>query len=414
MEQQEAIVAIDVSYQWRGLLDQYPAVRAEELPGALGDVVRYMRPIGAMFDVDWLEMLALTCWSSAWPGVKFENLGLNLWFLGVNPQGVGKNITSDELYTIFRDLAEAREQKMVIFTSGSAEGMGRRMVGHARSLLAYHAEYAGFLKSLRQMAGAKEMLCNLYDGRDISHQLANESIEATDPYAVVVATTTMSAITESGTREDLSNGYLSRFLFCAPDSLDVGPELFRSAAERRELVGRLRRHIDAVGPVARVAFEGGGSGALERYRALLGVGTGRRRNLDEERANEDTPPGRLVARAKKVAALLALAGEGARAHDGTVAVTEASVELAIRIVQRADAYHRRVATWIGSNKEDVTRTKVLRYLQERGTEGLTSRDLQQLCHVNAREMAVTLGGMVDDGEVEEVRDGRRVLYRPVR
>jgi hypothetical protein len=406
-------VVLDVSYQWKTTLERYPQVEVGELPGVLGDIVRYMRPIGPMFPQDWLEMLALTFWSGAFPGVKFENLGLNLWFLGINGPGVGKNITTDELYAVFRDLAEAREQKLAIYTSGSAEGMGRRLAGHGRSLLAYHAEYAGFLRSLRQMPGAKELLCNLYDGRDIAHQLANESIEATDPYTVVVATTTMAAITESGSREDLSNGYLSRFLFCAPDSIDVGPESFRGADERAGLVASLARHLGDLEGVRRVALDGV-SPALEAYRRLLGVGTGRVRDLDAERANEETPPGRLVARVKKVAGLLALASPDPVVRGHIAIVPEGCVELAIRLVQRAEAYQRRVGTWLGASRGDVNTLKVLRHLKERPS-GLTSREVQQLAHINAREAAVVLGGLIEDGDAEEVREsGRKVLYRAVR
>jgi len=206
-----------------------------------------------MFPTDWVEMMALTFWSALLPHAKVENLGLNLWFLGINPQGVGKNLTSDELKDTIVAVQDVRQQKLIMFTTGSAEGMGRRLQGDHQSLLAYHAEYSGFLKSLRQMPGAKEMLCDLYDGRGIAHQLANETIEATDPYVVVVATTTMQSLSESGNRDDLLNGYLSRFLFCCPDSLDLGMRQARTVRERYAVAGGGAKLIDGVGGLSHVA-----------------------------------------------------------------------------------------------------------------------------------------------------------------
>jgi hypothetical protein len=45
---------------------------------------------------------------------------------------------------------------------------------------------------------------------------------------------------------------------------------------------------------------------IEQYRKDLGLGTGEVLDLDDQAAQEETPAGRLVARVKKVAALLAL------------------------------------------------------------------------------------------------------------
>ena len=385
---------------WRETLGEARPVQADELPGVLGDVVRYMRPLGAMFPEDWLEMMALTCWSSAWPEARVENLPLNLWFLGVNPQGVGKNITSDELYRLFVGLADARGQALTVFTSGSAEGMGRRLAGEHRTLLAYHREYAGFLKSLKMMPAAKEMLCNLYDGADVAHVLANETIEAHNPYAVVVATTTPAALMQNGQREDLTNGYLSRFLFCAPDSLDVGPEYFRTEEERDRMVIELTRHCARLGHVRTVDLPN--TPELTEYQTALGIGTGRRRDLDAERHDERTPPGRLVARAKKVAALLALAA-------GRTTGTPGDMALAIRVTERADAYSRRVGRWIGVNKEDAVQVKVKNHLARRGP--MTQRDLRQYTHEEYVRLGPALQALMDDGLVRQDKIGKKVVYR---
>ncbi len=392
---------------WKKELNSYPPIGVRELPEALRAMVEYQRPISPMFPEDFVEMMALTFWSVLFPTTKVENLGLNLWFLGINPQGSGKNITSDELHRIVKSVNHLKEREMMLFTGGSAEGMARRLEGTGKSLLAYHAEYAGFLKSLRQMGGSKEMLCNLYDGRDVSHQLTGGGVEAIDPHVVVVATTTMHSIMESGNREDLQNGYLSRFMFCAPDSLDIGPGPFPTELERADLAVRLAHWLDEAGEVALVALGRGANDAIDDYKQRLGMHTGRLRDLDRERGSEETPPGRLVARVKKIGALLALA-------DCRATILEGDVRLAIRFTGRANAYQRRVAQWIGASKESVVAARVVERLGE-AQAPLTARELQQYIHgTKATEMKAVLDDLVQADELEAVPQGRTTVYRLAR
>lgn len=377
-------------------MQRYAEITPGELPEALRLLVEHQAPVGAMFPVDWNEMMALAFWSALVPpAARVENLGLNLWFLGINPQGVGKNITSDELYRVTRTVLALQEREIALFTSGSAEGMGRRLQGSGNTLLAYHAEYAGFLKSLKQMPGGKEMLCNLYDGRDVSHQLAGERIEATDPYVVVVATTTTTAIETSGDRGDLQNGYLSRFLFCAPDSLDIGPTRFPTERERYALAERLTEILGAAGEAPQLTISPGAAVVLDEYKALVGMHTGRLRNLDQERANEETPPGRLIARVKKIAGLCALA-------DSRTTIGPRDMDLAIGFVGRGNAYQLRVARWVGASRDDVLTEKVL-YQLRRKREPLTARELRQLVNGSTgREIQETVNGLIEDGVLEAV------------
>lgn len=95
-----------VSKSWPDGYEMYPAVQHQEYPEHLRRLLEYMAPLGVMWPPDWLGMMALTYWSALWQRVRIENLALNLWFLGIGPQGVGKNITSDELYRVVRDVGQ--------------------------------------------------------------------------------------------------------------------------------------------------------------------------------------------------------------------------------------------------------------------------------------------------------------------
>lgn len=388
--------------EWKRELERFEPVHRAELPGAVGELAGHLNGLSAMFPHDWVPMMALTFWSALVPSTaRIENLGLNLWFMGLNPQGSGKNITSDELYKVTRATLGLAERDIALFTGGSAEGMARQLKGEGRSLLAYHREYAGFLRSLRQMQGAKEVLCNLYDGADVSHQLSQGGVEARDPHVVVVATTTMDAIAEAGNREDLTNGYLSRFFFCAPDSLDVAPEHFPTEQERMRLAVRLADRLLELGEVGQVDCDRYAERVLEQYRDSVGLYSGRVRDLDRERGNEETPPGRLVARVKKVASLLALADNRSTIEAGEMA-------LAVRFVGRGNAYQKRIAGWIGASKSDVVANRVLAQLEKESP--LTSRILQQRTHARATEVADALDVLIGGGRVYEMVEGKTRLY----
>ena len=101
-----SVASLPASSTWKAELHRYPEVTPRELPEAIGSMVDYLRPVAVMFPHDWCPMLALTFWSVLVPGAtRVENLGLNLWFLGINPQGSGKNITSDRLYEVAQRLS---------------------------------------------------------------------------------------------------------------------------------------------------------------------------------------------------------------------------------------------------------------------------------------------------------------------
>lgn len=388
---------------WEQELSRYEAVRVEELPGALGLLAGHVKPLATMFPHDWVEMMALTFWSAMVPAsARIENLGLNLWYLGLNPQGSGKNITSDEMYKVVRATFQLQERDMVLFTGGSAEGMARKLEGEGRSLLAYHREYAGFLRNLKQMSGSKEVMMNLYDGADISHQLSQSSVGVRDPHVTVVATTTMDAITETGSKEDLVNGYLSRFLFCAPNSLDVAPGPFPTEHQRYGLALLLVDMLGEVAGVEGMTCDYPAERVLGGYMAEVGLYTGRVRDLDHERGNQDTPPGRLVARAKKIAALLALA-------DGRGAIVAGDMALAIRFTERAGAYQRRVARWITMDIGDETLGRVTRWL-EQNKEPVDARFLQQRARANSRLVHEALAVLMERGDVTSEKVGQRTVY----
>lgn len=403
---------------WQGILHNTPEVTAAELPPVLRAAVEHVAPLGIAFQGDWNQMLTITFWSSLFPHIKFENLNLTLWFLGLGPQGVGKNRTSDEVHALTRTVQEARGEEVIPFTSGSTVGMLRRLEGENQRMLAYYAEFVGFLKSLKSDSSSNlsELMCNVYDGRGIAHQLSQEEIVGKNPYLTVVATTTPRALRDYGSRDDLNNGYLSRFWFCAPNALDLLADMSRNEEERAGAAEILLDHLRGLPELEKARFDTPGGlapPALIEYMARLGLGSGRVLDLEEEMDADNIPSGRLIARVKKVSALLEL-GEILPRHEGkTLLVSERNVALAIRLVERANAYAQRAARWISASKDEGAGDKILLKLKA-NKDGLTARELQQMTHYQKRELEAALELLIDDGSIGAFSggiSGKKVIYK---
>lgn len=397
---------------WRAmLLAEQPVVTAD-LPGALGILAAHLRAVGPMFPEDWCETLALATWSSLCAAISVENQPVTLFWIGLNPSGAGKNITSDPAFRVALAASKCVGRALAPVTGGSVEGLLKALATEdaQHGALAYYGEFAGTLRSLHHSVAGREVLCNLYDGRPVATLLSKERLVAERPRVALIATTTMQALTEEAQLGDLVNGFLNRFLWCVPDSLDVLPERWPSAEEEARVVMALATRLQALADVTRVVLDDDACAAVMAYGRALGVGTGRVRDLDLERRRPDGTPGRLIARVKRVAALLALADDEERPDGDTVHATAWDVATAIRFVNRADAYDHRARAWFMANKEGEQQALVLSHLREH-PEGMTLRQLARLTSYYKADLDTALAVLAEDGRLVRLREGRKTVYR---
>ncbi len=398
--------------EWARMLDGYPPLERAEMPHYMRLLHEYMTPLTRPFMHDWTEMLFLSFYSAMWPRTRFENLNLSLWFLGLAPQGVGKSISLDELSAIFRDIAFQREQDIPLFTSGTTRGMANRLSGQGKQLLCVFSEYVGFLKSLNadHNSGMKEVMCDLYDGRSFSHQKAEDTIAGDEPFIVVAGTTTVEAFRENAKREDMLNGYMSRFLFAAPDVLDIQPSGMHRLEERQEVASLLAEHVQTYSHIDRVEFAGGPNPPLlKQYIEGLGLNTGTARNLDEEVGKEvEIPWGRVIARIKKLASLLELLEEKPNVDEaqGVLKVHDRNLALAIRLAHRGAAYHKRALGFMFLAKDDEAVQKVTKQLEKRGQMGV--RELIQYTHLEGMVIERALKLLQQEGLADYNETGNSV------
>lgn len=398
--------------------DDAPAVAITDLPYWLNRLVRHIEPYTPMFPVDWPVMMTLPFWSILWPGVHLQNLNLAVWALGLGGQSVGKNIGTDELRRVVRAVSS---RDLILYSAGSPEGMWDALEGSEKQMLAYHDEYAGYLKLMARdhMSYAKEALCSLYDGRGVNyHRAQKRTINIEDPIVAVCATTTPGAFRDHATVEDMRDGYLSRFLFCAPDRKRISPRLFPRSGDqdREQLVRDLTSHLNRLRSVTQAHYASTASARdpelIEQYRQHHEMDTGEIETLEEAMEDRSIPPGRLLARIKKVAALFALAEEAPELDSGgrTIYVTDEHVRLATIVVERGRFYATRARSWIDENEDVRLSDRILKTLVKE-PKGQTRRDLCRRLNARAGDVKAALELLTDGGQViSERAEGSRAVY----
>lgn len=407
------------SNEWRTILEDID-IPFGALPYWMTRLVTYMRPLTPMFPgEDWSLMMGLPFWSSLWSGVRLQNLNLAIWSLGVSPQGVGKNVSTDELLRIARGATGRTNQTPAIYTMGSPEGMWDTLSGDGKQMLCYHDEFGGYLKNLQRdhMQSARESLCSLYDGRVVGYLRAQKNgVEITNPHVVVAATTTPSSVRDFVTRQDMTNGYLSRFMICAPDPMSQSPDFSGiSDFERDELLRELNEHLRTYRNATNVVWQETGRKdppMMDTYREHLGINDGTIINLDE--SNDDTaiPAGRLVARTKKIAALLELAEQFPEmTENNTVfAVRTEHLETAIKLVERSRAYAERLRGWVGESQDVDLSRKAYAYIVRH--KAISQRDLCRYMKVNVKQVRDALELLEGAGMAHPHRNGKVVVWVP--
>lgn len=399
---------------WQTILEETPIV-STDLPYWFERLVAHLRPFTTMFEDDWPVMMALPFWAALWPSVRLQNLNLGIWALGLGVQGVGKNVATDELTWIVRQIAaRERDRRITIYTAGTPEGMWEELAGDGKQMLCYHDEFGGFLKLLQRdhMQSARESLCSLYDGRMVGYLRSKKNtVEIVNPHVVVCATTTPAAIRQFGTMEDLSNGYLSRFLVCAPDARSVPPDYYPEDSEdRRQLINQVSSHLARYRSVLTVEWEESGRrdpSILLEYREHLGMNTGEVIDLDQAMDETTVPAGRLLARVKKIAALYELADATPQInqHGTTAYIRPEYVEAAIAVVERGHAYANRMANWIARSPDVDLSQRILRLLAFT-PEGMTKREMCRLTRARSTDVQVALDLLAGAGQAISRRNGK--------
>ena len=409
---------IETKQAWKKMLAGYPALGPEDRPFWLAALVDHIEPLGKCFREDWLDFSVIGFYSALWVGKRFENLPLNVWTLGISGQGTGKSVVADELDEIMHGVnSRLGNPGLLRYSSGSAQGLVRRLEGKDRPGLAYFSEWTGFASSMDadHSSNMRETLMNMYDGRNIFHQLAQESISVQRPHLVIAGLTTPHSWARTADAVDAGNGLYSRFLVFMPDFKKTGFK-HRDNEVRVEVIEALAAHIEGLPEWTKAVFQAGEEGPeifREYRRNVLGLDDEAGDFMDMDDAlllsdEENLPTGRQAARVKKIAALLELLEKKPRIRHDTLYVRDVNVERAIRIVQRGAAYAVRAFGLLSRSRDDMDAAKVRRAIERYNS--LSMLGILKATGLNQGEARRALDMLVDEQVVKTGIDGGRRLW----
>jgi hypothetical protein len=395
-------------------LDELPNPGYDDLPHFLRRVYDHLGPLSEGLPRDLVTVVGLTALSILWPGVRFENLPLSLFVNLIMEQGSGKSRVTTELTRLLRLV---KGVDATLFTSGSPQGMYTALSkSDSKRMYASFDEFGDFLATLKHdyMAHARGVLNSLYDGQDVSYQLARAAIVIDQPHVVVVATTTPRMFLDNVTPADLEGGFASRFWYLAPWWENRGVHDYPTEAARVALANELAEHVAAHAHVTQVRFDcapGTVPPAYARYEAECGINTGVRRGLRDAVDHPQSPRGRHLARVKRVAGNLELDDLRPRVRGNTVVVRDQYLDLALTLVRRTAVYQEMILGLIAATEDEGSLKKLRRVLATK--EGGASRaDLLQLGHIRAQDLNRLLPILIENGECVEMQAGGKTVYRP--
>jgi hypothetical protein len=150
---------------------------------------------------------------------SFGNIIPNLWFMILADTTLTRKTTAMD---IAMDMITEIDSDCLLATDGSIEGLlGSLSTRPGRPSVFLRDEFSGLLEQMTKkdyMAGMPELLTKLYDGKMQKRILRKETIEVRDPVLIFFAGGIKSKITSILTTEQVSSGFMPRFIFITAES----------------------------------------------------------------------------------------------------------------------------------------------------------------------------------------------------
>lgn len=421
-----------------GLIMPNSSVETSEWPLLARKAIETFRG-PTLFREEAIGLVFLSAYSAAFPHLRIGDLNLGLWTLLLGNQAAGKTTLIQNLTKMLIGVVP----HLGVVTSGSPEGIIER-VAQGPSLLSFD-EYSEQLKLMQKREGYaatnKELYQRLFDGAPFSHATRKAPVFVEQPFAVMMAGTNAETWRQYGQPEDISNGYLSRFVVIAADLeersvdrsgiVDDLRELGNLVAQRVALGGRAQRVYlsNAVGweeadglvvaPVAEGYELSFGDSVLADYQRELEGQWPINHSLDEEGETSaySIPPGRTLTKVRKIASLLELAEANPQVDQRGVFVRERNVRLACRLGSLSQEWAGRAISWLGQSEETPQVQKILRlmgkaegkwipaYTISQGIRGMKTFEVQRLLGILAQS------GLVERQVVQGQNRQSRELWR---
>lgn len=356
---------------------------------------------------------------------SFGTILPNLWFMILADTTLTRKTTAMD---IAMDLVGEIDEDILLATDGSIEGLLTALSLRAgKSSVFLRDEFSGLLEMMTKRdyyAGMGELLTKMYDGKNQKRVLRKETLTVEKPILIVFAGGIKARIQSLLTFDDVSSGFIPRFLFVTAES-DVkkvqalGPPSAKDilARERvlddmRSLAGHYKVEqtliMQATGmriPKPRVFDAKLTPDAWARFNKLesdlLKAGT------SVERPELMTPLySRLGISALKASVLIA----ASRQREEEVIVEEADIVHALKYAEGWRQYANEVVNGIGKNAAERALDRILVAVVK--SPGISRSKLMQYYHLTAREADAVFSTLEQRGMITRRMNGRTQVFYP--
>jgi len=391
-------------------------------PALLAMADSLMQHIAPSLSEIWRLAFFLGAWSVFWPHLRIENLGANLWVLGLGIPSQGKSLLMKLIRDIIVKVAAERRLALTTYTSGSPEGMLESL--QSGLCLGYMEEFTSWIQEVHRhggyVQGMQSTLSYIYDGTPVRHLTRKTPIKVDNPYFSWIAVDNLDPFLKLAIQDFIQGGFLSRWWIIKPDWVELCMGQWPPDQAVTALVQRLTSHIPEQPEVIKVQWsgslspqtwwwEGGATGQLVHWQRTNWPDPTPIR-VEDAQSMIRNPVGRNFARIKKIAALLELLEEEPNLATGILTPRSENVELAIALIDKSRTSAQIIQDQIMMGGEARLAQEVLQRLHIQGI--LTEYQLMKTAdYTSIRQLKEVLGLLERSGEVSvSISPGGNKVY----
>lgn len=358
---------------------------------------------------------------------SFGTIVPNLWFCILADTTLTRKSSSMDLAM---DLVMEVDDDLIMATDGSLEGLLTGLSSRpGKPSIFLRDEFSGLLESMSKkdyMAGMSELFTKLYDGKMQKRMLRKEVIEVREPRLILYAGGIKNKITGLLTHEQVSSGFMPRFIFITAESdlnklKPIGPPTTTSLAERDGIIAdlielsrhynrQITLHIEKLKTDVQQKLYYDAElteDAWVRYNiletTLLSIG------LKHEQKDIMTPVGDRLAKSILKSAMLLAAS---RQRTDKVIVEVIDLLKAIKYGEQWRAHAQEIMENVGKGDAERKLELLLRAIERKGGSGISRSELMQMYHLNARDASAAFETLEQRGKITRHRAGRTELLLP--
>jgi hypothetical protein len=348
---------------------------------------------------------------------QFGDVRPNLWVLLMADSTISRKTTSMRLST---EISEGAGVDALLATDGSIEGLLTELSGReGLPSMFLRDEFTSLVAGAKKkdyMSGFLTDLCGLYDGSRVKRRLRKEIIEAKKPIFLLFAGGVETKLLELLTHEDITSGFIPRFLpifgTTSVSELNlIGKRTQRSFQAKDALIEELREICERYTlpkSVLRVAGQETVGSPPTIEVTLSDEAWGRLR--DAQRYLLDVADGhdsrdlllpcteRLIVNVLKVASLIA-ASRQREVVDGVMTIQYEDLMMSLYYARGWLDHLLRIVSRVGRDPFDGKTHQILEYVTKMGDGGASRSSIMRNFRLSQRDTDEILGTLVDREEI---------------